>query len=90
MKPKPPAQWEPKPGDLCEIRVPGRYRKVKEIDRIIPAVTRSGFDAPTAPWVWWKRQPKGRYSGMWLSRLKECGRLISTQAQRDRVRKGLP
>lgn len=68
-------------GDRWEIAGSGRYPVIKEIGRIYLRFT--GWGSPREMYVAWKRKPKGGYTGMSLSMLKQSGKFIDSAQQRQ-------
>lgn len=89
------SEEEPKPqpqaGDYWEFQLPGKRKCTKEVGRIGTTeifIERGTYPewkdkTETLPYVHWKRQNKGRYTGITVSRLMEFGRRVSTKAERE-------
>lgn len=74
---------KPKVGDIWEVRRPNRRMIRKEIGSFGKIWIGDYESGRKVPWIYWRREPKGRYSGITVSRLLEFGKLISTKAERD-------
>lgn len=81
----------PQVGDYWEFKLPGKRKRVKEVGRIDERdfiVERGTYPdwkdkLERLPYVWWKRENKGRYTGITVRRLMEFGQRISTKAERE-------
>jgi len=82
----------PQVGDDWEFKLPHMKAKrvktvgsISEREFIVERATAWPWKNKTAmlPYVSWERQPKGRYTGITVSRLMEFGRRVSTKAERD-------
>ena len=85
-------------GDEWEVRVPGKRKKIKEVGEVykcwLPVrdehgnyvFKKEGYGVVQKRvwWVPWRRQNKGRYTGIRVDALHQYGRLISTKEQRDK------
>lgn len=72
----------PQVGDIWEVNRPGKRKLVKEVGALVK-VCQGTYPNFKHPWyVQWKRQPRGRYSGMLLKRLVQIGKRLSTLAER--------
>lgn len=69
--------YRPKPGDIWELCIPGKRKKVKTVGQIY-RIRYQGKDGgqPLLPAVHWKRLPKGRYSSIRVKWLLLYGRLL--------------
>jgi len=82
---------EPQIGDYWSFKVPGKRRRTKEVgsigtkDFIVERGTYPKWKdkIETLPYVHWRRENKGRYSGITVRRLIEFGHRVSTKAERD-------
>ena len=70
----------PQVGDQWEVRVPFERKKVK----IVGSLAFVLIKGKNVRYVWWKRRPKGRYSGMSLLGLMTYGKRLSTEEERNR------
>ena len=81
----------PSPGDYWEFKLPGKRKRVKEVgsigmkDFIVERGTYPEWKdkIETLEYVHWRRENKGRYTGITVRRLTEFGRRVSTKAERD-------
>lgn len=74
----------PRPGDIWELKIPGKRKVTKEVGRVeMTQMSRKDGSLVRRPYVNWARLPKGRYSGIRVKWLLKHGRLVSTRAERD-------
>lgn len=75
---------QPQAGDIWEFRLPGKRKRVKEVGSV-GQVWGKRVDGTEGhyPYVYWQREPKGRYSGLSVRLLLLHGRRVSTKAERD-------
>jgi hypothetical protein len=74
----------PRAGDYWEFKLPGKPKRVKEVDRIgVKWGKRHNGTTGFYRYVHWARAPKGRYSGLSLRLLLKYGQRMSTKAERD-------
>lgn len=83
-------QPKPRPGDLWEVLRPGKRKLTKEVGdvRMVWAMVKTNagpYLRKRVLFVYWKRLPKGRYTGMSVNFLMARGRRLTTKAQRDRA-----
>lgn len=75
---------QPQVGDYWEFKLPGKRKRLKEVGAVEQRFgkrvdgTQGEYD-----YVNWKREPKGRYSGLSVYLLLLHGRRVSTKAERD-------
>lgn len=77
---------EPQVGDDWEFKLPGKPKRVKTGGRISQKTflkEAGSSEQIELPYVNWKREPKGRYTGITVRRLMEFGHRVSTKAERD-------
>lgn len=98
----------PKAGDYWEFKLPGKRKRIKEVGRvgtIFVVIERGTYPkwkdkTKRVPYVHWRRENKGRYTGIRVKLLRQYGNRVSTKAERDeamerrialrRAERGLP
>lgn len=75
----------PKPGDLYEVRRPGKRMIRKVVGRLYEREHRASATSGKyrSVYVEWFRLPKGRYSGIWISDLLDYGKRIAREVRGD-------
>lgn len=85
-------QPPPKPGDIWEVRIPGKRITRKTVGQVSWRwCYHSVKQLPSGKWVQpnprrlkyvdWRRMPGGRYSGIWLDDLLQYGKRVDTAAR---------
>lgn len=82
---------QPQPGDIWTFKVPDKRRKTKEVGSVVMrefVIQRGTYPdwkdkTERLPYVEWRRENKGRYTGITVRRLIAFGQLVSTKAERD-------
>lgn len=73
--------YRPRPGDVWEIRIPGKSKKIKTVNYVyMQDYLKKDFSIVQHPRVEWERLPKGRYTGLRVKWLLKYGKLIKRRA----------